>query len=386
MHVMPIAMSATFAFFPAGLVLYWVTNTVLSILQQWNINRRIEERAPREALSATRRAVAADTIVAAATPPGRGGIAIVRVSGRRCARCPDRGAACCGALPRAARRHEVRSSATQPARRSIMGSRSISPRRIPTPASTCSSCTAHGGPVLVETLIRRVARARRAARAARRVHAARLPERQARPGAGRGGREPDRCGLRGGGARGAALARGRVLASRAARSAGARRAARLRSRRRSISPRSRSIAVRSCARGAPLRRSDSAAGAALASRRRAAAHRGHERRDHRPPERRQVDAAESTRGHEAAIVTALPAPRAMCCASASCSMACRCRSWTPPACAPPACAGSDRGRGHPPRRAAMARADRILFVIDAVDDPEARPTPPSARGCRRGCR
>jgi len=39
---MPLAMSVTFAFFPAGLVLYWVTNTILSILQQWNINRRIE--------------------------------------------------------------------------------------------------------------------------------------------------------------------------------------------------------------------------------------------------------------------------------------------------------------------------------------------------------
>jgi YidC/Oxa1 family membrane protein insertase len=39
--VMPLVMSATFAFFPAGLVLYWVTNTLLSIAQQWNINRRI---------------------------------------------------------------------------------------------------------------------------------------------------------------------------------------------------------------------------------------------------------------------------------------------------------------------------------------------------------
>jgi YidC/Oxa1 family membrane protein insertase len=39
--IMPLAMSVTFAFFPAGLVLYWVTNTVLSIAQQWNINRRI---------------------------------------------------------------------------------------------------------------------------------------------------------------------------------------------------------------------------------------------------------------------------------------------------------------------------------------------------------
>jgi YidC/Oxa1 family membrane protein insertase len=40
--IMPFAMSVMFAFFPAGLVLYWVTNTVLSIAQQWNINRRIE--------------------------------------------------------------------------------------------------------------------------------------------------------------------------------------------------------------------------------------------------------------------------------------------------------------------------------------------------------
>jgi YidC/Oxa1 family membrane protein insertase len=39
--IMPVVMSATFAFFPAGLVLYWVTNTLLSIAQQWNINRRI---------------------------------------------------------------------------------------------------------------------------------------------------------------------------------------------------------------------------------------------------------------------------------------------------------------------------------------------------------
>ncbi len=39
--IMPFAMSFMFAFFPAGLVLYWVTNTILSIAQQWNINRRI---------------------------------------------------------------------------------------------------------------------------------------------------------------------------------------------------------------------------------------------------------------------------------------------------------------------------------------------------------
>jgi len=43
--ILPFVMSITFAFFPAGLVLYWVTNTLLTILQQWNINRRIEAEA-----------------------------------------------------------------------------------------------------------------------------------------------------------------------------------------------------------------------------------------------------------------------------------------------------------------------------------------------------
>jgi len=45
--ILPFVMSITFAFFPAGLVLYWVTNTLLTILQQWNINRRIEAEAKR---------------------------------------------------------------------------------------------------------------------------------------------------------------------------------------------------------------------------------------------------------------------------------------------------------------------------------------------------
>jgi YidC/Oxa1 family membrane protein insertase len=35
---MPLVMTAMMAFFPAGLVLYWITNTTLSIAQQWHIN------------------------------------------------------------------------------------------------------------------------------------------------------------------------------------------------------------------------------------------------------------------------------------------------------------------------------------------------------------
>ena len=42
MMIMPIAFSVFFFFFPAGLVLYWVVNNVLSIAQQWQITRAIE--------------------------------------------------------------------------------------------------------------------------------------------------------------------------------------------------------------------------------------------------------------------------------------------------------------------------------------------------------
>ena len=45
MMMLPIVFTAMFAFFPSGLVLYWVVNNLLSILQQWIITRRIEQGA-----------------------------------------------------------------------------------------------------------------------------------------------------------------------------------------------------------------------------------------------------------------------------------------------------------------------------------------------------
>jgi YidC/Oxa1 family membrane protein insertase len=41
-QIMPIMFSVMFAFFPAGLVLYWTTNGALGLLQQWIITKRIE--------------------------------------------------------------------------------------------------------------------------------------------------------------------------------------------------------------------------------------------------------------------------------------------------------------------------------------------------------
>jgi YidC/Oxa1 family membrane protein insertase len=42
MKIMPVAFSVLFAFFPAGLVLYWTVNGTLSLLQQWIITKRID--------------------------------------------------------------------------------------------------------------------------------------------------------------------------------------------------------------------------------------------------------------------------------------------------------------------------------------------------------
>lgn len=42
MMIMPLVFSVMFMFFPAGLVLYWVTSNILSIAQQWAINKQFD--------------------------------------------------------------------------------------------------------------------------------------------------------------------------------------------------------------------------------------------------------------------------------------------------------------------------------------------------------
>ena len=43
MKAMPIVFTVLFIFFPAGLVLYWLVNNLLSLLQQWYITRKVEK-------------------------------------------------------------------------------------------------------------------------------------------------------------------------------------------------------------------------------------------------------------------------------------------------------------------------------------------------------
>ncbi|ABE51021.1 membrane protein insertase YidC [Methylobacillus flagellatus] len=54
MTIMPIVFSVFFFFFPAGLVLYWLVNNILSIAQQWYINRSTERAAAKKKGNARR--------------------------------------------------------------------------------------------------------------------------------------------------------------------------------------------------------------------------------------------------------------------------------------------------------------------------------------------
>ena len=48
MQIMPVAFSIFFFFFPSGLVLYSLSNNILSIAQQWQITRMFEKKAAEE--------------------------------------------------------------------------------------------------------------------------------------------------------------------------------------------------------------------------------------------------------------------------------------------------------------------------------------------------
>jgi YidC/Oxa1 family membrane protein insertase len=45
MQFMPLVMTGMMAWFPCGLVLYWITNTLLTIVQQWRVNQLVEAEA-----------------------------------------------------------------------------------------------------------------------------------------------------------------------------------------------------------------------------------------------------------------------------------------------------------------------------------------------------
>ena len=128
-------------------------------------------------------------IAAIAAPPGRGGIGVVRVSGGA---VPAIAAAL---VPRPRSRRawpRWRRFAARAASRSTRASRSSFPRRGSYTGEDVLELHGHGGPAVLRAAARALSRAGGAARPARRVHAARVPQRQARPRAGRGRGRPHR--------------------------------------------------------------------------------------------------------------------------------------------------------------------------------------------------
>ena len=197
MQFMPLVFGVMMAFFPSGLVLYWVTNGVLGLLQQWWMTKRKhgrEDRGRRPLRRVSRHAAAPAMRLArhhrrhrhragrraasaSCACPGRAPARIGEaISGRRLQRAPRAPRA----LPRCRRRDP-----------STTASRSGSPRPRSYTGEDVVELQAHGSPMLLAQLLRAAcswARARRA----RRVHRTRVPRRQARPGPGRSGRRPDR--------------------------------------------------------------------------------------------------------------------------------------------------------------------------------------------------
>ena len=175
MQIMPIAFSVMFLFFPSGLVLYWLVNNSLQIVQQWHMNRVIEKRSGarrgQAALTgtpsrATRHAHGVGTCVRRAiryrrrmptqaamrrrrSPPsprrpGRGGVGIVRVSGADLER--DRSQASSARswrreTPRVATFRDAQRRADRPGPRALLSGAALVHRRRPS-----SNCRATAGP------------------------------------------------------------------------------------------------------------------------------------------------------------------------------------------------------------------------------------------------
>jgi hypothetical protein len=149
MMMMPFIFGVMFFWFPAGLVLYWVVNNVLSIAQQWQITRMIESGG--KAANDAKPKSGPATIAAIATAPGRGGIGVVRISGAICCPLPN---ALTGRSPKPATR-PLPISSTIRAAVSTVACCSFSLRPHSFTGEDVLELQGHGGPVVMQMLLAR---------------------------------------------------------------------------------------------------------------------------------------------------------------------------------------------------------------------------------------
>ena len=146
MQIMPFAFGVMFFFFPAGLVLYWLVNNILSIAQQWQITRMIEggkKAAARQELMRRPRPHAWRRPPTLSRQSQRPTAAPASASsGFRAGRSPAFARDLIGTVP-PARRADARGVPRRARRGDRRRPRALFSRaRTLTPARTCSSCTA----------------------------------------------------------------------------------------------------------------------------------------------------------------------------------------------------------------------------------------------------
>ena len=133
MQIMPFVFSIFFFFFPPA----WCSTGWSTTSSPSPSNGRSSACSTATSLPMPSDEVTRDTIAAIATPAGRGGIGVVRLSGPR---APAIARSILGRCPRRGTRATQRVFATRAARRSTRASRCTFRRRTPIPASRCSSC------------------------------------------------------------------------------------------------------------------------------------------------------------------------------------------------------------------------------------------------------
>ncbi len=384
MQFMPLVMTGMMAWFPSGLVLYWLTNTVLTIAAAMARQPSGRGRG-RQAAIVSSRELARIPSPPSPAPPGAARSASFEFRVRGCRKSRT---ASSGALPAAAPRRTV-------ARFSMREGKSLDEGLalyFPAPASYTGEdvleLQGHGGALVLDLLLQRLLE---------------LGCRMARPGEfseraflngkidiaqAEADRGSDRCRQRRGGARRGALAARRVLRTHSRPDSADSRSCAPTSRPRSIFPTKRSIFSSSGALAADgLRRSSPDSTSITAAARQGALLReGLNVVIAGKPNAGKSSLLNRLAGDEVAIVTDLPGTtRDVLRQHVHLDGLPLESGRTPRACAPPPM--SWRPRACAARRSEIARADRVLYVVDAAQ--RRAPAKRSWRSCsasRRGCR
>ena len=391
MQFMPLVMTGMMAWFPSGLVLYWLTNTVLSIVQQWRVNQVVQAARSRALEGIARRAQcsrrvpyttgvnAPDTIAAIATAAGPRAPSACFASPDP--KCRASRARLLGALPAARRAHLCAFSRCATAGASTEGIALYFPAPASFTGEHVLELQGHGGALVMDLVLRRLLElgcrmARPGEFSERAFLNGKMDVAQAEAVADlidAGTAAAARAAVRS--MQGEFSAQIRALQALITRSAGPRRGGHRFPRRGDRFSCGRRLTERLARVFAAF---DSITGGGAAGR---AAARGPDRGDRRQAQRRQIQLAQSrSRAMTSPLSRPRPARRATCCASRCIWTACRLTSSTPPDCAAPPM--WSKRRAFAARTARCGAPTGCCYVVDG-SQPGADDAPTGGRSAAR---